>query len=312
MQSLFPLSVLRATNFYVAVFLRNGTGITDSSVNFCCRSPCHTTSISTHISTDDVQKGFGKWKESTSTSPSGRHLGHYKAIIQHPILLECLTKFLSIAISRGLSISRWQNAINIMLEKDPGRPTINRLRIIHLFEADFNFFLKIMWGYRLVHRAKDYNMINTGQYGSVPGKTAIELVMLNQISNDICRTNKTNLIRFENDASACYDRILVHLGMMAARRCGMPPNAIKTHAETLESMKYKVKTAFGISEDSYSGELGKPLFWHRARQRRLSGSLANPCRDTHEHTRSNNTRTHNSSIARLLNATPTTHRRFRG
>jgi hypothetical protein len=129
-----------------------------------------------------------------------------------------------------------------------------------VFEADFNFFLKIMWGYRLVHRAKEYNMINTGQYGSVPGKTAIELVMLNQISNDICRTNKTNLIRFENDASACYDRILVHLGMMAARRCGMPPNAIKTHAETLESMKYKVKTAFGISEDSYSGEPGKPLF----------------------------------------------------
>jgi hypothetical protein len=41
--------------------------------------------------------------------------------------------------------------------------------------------------------------------------------MLNQISNDICRTNKVNIIRFDNDASACYDRILVHLGMVAKR-----------------------------------------------------------------------------------------------
>ena len=38
--------------------------------------------ISTHITEEDVKFGFGKWEESTSTSPSGRHLGHYKAIIQ--------------------------------------------------------------------------------------------------------------------------------------------------------------------------------------------------------------------------------------
>jgi hypothetical protein len=216
--------------------------------------------INTKISEDDVKKGFGKWKEATSTSPSGRHLGHYKAIIQNQVLLECLTKFLSIAIERGISIRRWQHAINIMLEKDPGRPMINRLRIIHLFEADFNFFLKIMWGSRLVHQANDYGMINTGQYGSVPGKMAIELVMLNQISNDICRTNKINLIRFENDASACYDRILVHLGMLAAHRCGMPTNAVQIHADTLERMQYKVKTAFGISTNHYSSDHGEPLF----------------------------------------------------
>ena len=147
-----------------------------------------------------------------------------------------------------------------MLEKDPGRPQINRLRIIHLFEADFNFFLKLMWGSRLVRRAQKDGMIHTGQYGSVPGHTAIELVMLNQISNDICRTNKLNIIRFENDASACYDRILVHLGMVAARRCGMPANAISLHANTLHHMQYRVKTAFGISQDYYTGTPTEPLF----------------------------------------------------
>ena len=145
-----------------------------------------------------------------------------------------------------------------MLEKDAGQPKINRLRIIHLFEADYNFILKLLWGSRLVRRAAQRGLLNNGQYGSVPGKTAI--VLLQQISNDICRTQKINIIRFENDASACYDRILVHLGLMAARRCGMPENALSVHGETLQQMKYKVKTAYGISDEWYQGTIPEPLF----------------------------------------------------
>lgn len=33
-----------------------------------------------------------------------------------------------------------------MIEKDPGVPNINCLRIVHLFKADYNLVLKIMWG----------------------------------------------------------------------------------------------------------------------------------------------------------------------
>ena len=40
----------------------------------------------------------------------------------------------------------------------------------------------------------------------------------------------------------------------------MPNNAIQIHADTLESMKYRVKTAFGISSEYYSGDPEKPLF----------------------------------------------------
>jgi hypothetical protein len=115
--------------------------------------------IETTITPSDVQKGFSQWKEQTSTSPSGRHLGHYKAIIQKDTLLSCLTKFLTHIIDHGLVLERWCNAVNIMIEKDLGQPKITRLRIIHLFEADLNFFLKLQWGSRLVRRADTNNLI---------------------------------------------------------------------------------------------------------------------------------------------------------
>ncbi|KAI2500978.1 hypothetical protein MHU86_13523 [Fragilaria crotonensis] len=162
-------------------------------------------------------------------------------------MLDCLTKFLDIAISRGISIPRWQHAVNVMIEKDKGDPKIHRLRIIHLFEADYNLFLKLMWGSRLVRRAVQMDLLNDGQHGSTPGKTTMDPIMLTQLTADMCRILKINYARFDNDASACFDRIIVALGMLAARRCGMPISAIRAHAKSLELMKYMVKTVYGIS-----------------------------------------------------------------
>ncbi|KAI2509680.1 hypothetical protein MHU86_4800 [Fragilaria crotonensis] len=179
---------------------------------------------------------------------------------QGPSIVKLLPEILNIAITRGIAPPRWCKAVNIMIEKDKGRPKINRLRIIHLFEADYNFFLKIMWGSRLVRRSVQMNLLNEGQHGSVPGRTTMDPVMLNQLTTDLSRVLKVNYVRFDNDASACFDRIIVALGMMAARRCGMPKEAVRTHATALQLMQYMVKTIHGVSSDSYSGTMMAPLF----------------------------------------------------
>ncbi|KAI2489451.1 hypothetical protein MHU86_25142 [Fragilaria crotonensis] len=85
-------------------------------------------------------------------------------------------------------------------------------------------------------------------------------IMLTQLTTDLSRILKVNTARFDNDASSCYDRIIVALGMLAARRCGMPENAISLHASALKFMKYTVKTVYGISEDTYQGTDFEPLF----------------------------------------------------
>lgn len=216
--------------------------------------------IPTEITADDVIYGFRKWRESTSTSPSGRHLGHYRSLIQHPVLLDCFVKFLNIAISNGIAVPRWSNATNVMIEKDRGQPRIHRLRIIHLFEADMNFFLKLQWGHRLVRRALQCDLLHSGQHGSIPQRMALDPIMLTQLTTDLCRILKHDFLRFDNDASACYDRIIVALAMLAARKCGMPEQAVRTHANALFFMRYTVKTMYGVSTENYHGTVFEPLF----------------------------------------------------
>ena len=59
--------------------------------------------IPTSISDDDILYGTIKgWKESTSTSPFGRQLGHSKALIQHPTLLKCFSQFMNMFVLRGI------------------------------------------------------------------------------------------------------------------------------------------------------------------------------------------------------------------
>jgi hypothetical protein len=103
-------------------------------------------------------------------------------------------------------------------------------------------------------------MLNDGQHGSVPKRSAMDPIILTELTNDLCRLMKHNIARFDIDASTCYDRIIVTLGMLAARRCGMPDNAVSTHANCRKLMKYTVKTIHGISKENYKGTTFEPLF----------------------------------------------------
>jgi len=48
--------------------------------------------------------------------------------------------------------------------------------------------------------------------------------------------------------------------MLAACGCGMSEEAVRIHSETLENMKYTVKTNYGVSSNSYLGTKEEPLF----------------------------------------------------
>lgn len=103
------------------------------------------------INFDSFRGAIKKWRESTSTSPSGRHLGHYKSLLSidsHASkyteeapdpgdeLLTVMYHITTSAFNSGHSLDRWKQVRTCMIEKIPGFPRINKLRVIHLYEAD--------------------------------------------------------------------------------------------------------------------------------------------------------------------------------
>jgi hypothetical protein len=84
-----------------------------------------------------------------------------------------------------------------------------------MFEADLHFFLKLQWGYILVWRAIDLNLLHDGQHGSIPRRMALDPIMLTQLTMDLRQVLKHDFARFDNDASSCYDRIIVAIGMLS-------------------------------------------------------------------------------------------------
>ena len=65
---------------------------------------------------------------------------------------------------------------------------------------------------------------------------------------------------FHNDATSCYDRIIIALANLVARRFGLPEEICRLHGVTLEQMRYHISTAIGISEESYKHSNESPVY----------------------------------------------------
>ena len=145
-----------------------------------------------------------------------------------------------------------------MLLKDPGDPKIHRLRVIHLYEADYNLILGIKWRQAL-HHAEDAHLLNPGLYGSRAGRSAHEPVLLEILQNDLYRLTMKTGINKDLDAASCYDRILACLASLSSRGYGLHSNVAFVCATTLEHASFRLKTTLGISEGSYQHDAAFPI-----------------------------------------------------
>ena len=225
-----------------------------------CRRPASVTPVDPVISVKAFVKTIKAWKETTSTSPSGRHLGHYRTAILDPRVARLHTDMLNIPIASGFAPDRWLLSVTPLIEKDEGLPYLTRLRVIHLFEADYNLFLKLVYGRRMVQNAEKANALNDQQHGSRPRRMTTDALFLARLEKDLIRQTKANSAHMDNDATGCYDRIVVSLGMLACRRLGMPVHTVSCQANALRNLRYAIKLLAGISAGEYFGEPDDPLF----------------------------------------------------
>jgi len=97
-----------------------------------------TISIIPQRTLDQITVGWRKAREVTSSSPSSLHFGHYMAGTFNLTIAIFNAQLANLGFTTGYSLKRWQTGLNVMLEKQKGNLNVEKLRIILLFEGDFN------------------------------------------------------------------------------------------------------------------------------------------------------------------------------
>jgi hypothetical protein len=149
----------------------------------------------------EFKTGLDKWREMTTTSRSGRHLSHYKLLTRLQILNNkedkitfsemILKTYFYIAITAnklGNPLPRTQ-ITTCMIEKVVGVTRIDKLRVIQLYEANYNLILKIMWARKTELTAHTKKLLNEGQTGSRPDCRSIDV----DLHVQICKTDKNTI-----------------------------------------------------------------------------------------------------------------------
>jgi hypothetical protein len=181
------------------------------------------------ITEQEFEGKIRSWTESTTTSPSGRHLGRYKSlytkiketedeILPGDISTKSKQEYISRAIiavinhclRNGYVLKRWKTIINTMIFKETGNYQIHRLRVIHIYEADFILLLAVKWR-QLLQSLDLLGLINEGLFGGRPGCEAQSLTFLEELKYDISFMTRRTLFYFDIDATSCYDCIIVAL-----------------------------------------------------------------------------------------------------
>ena len=95
--------------------------------------------------------------------------------------METLSNMINIPLITGQPPIRWLTASSICLEGEKDNPETDKIRIIHLYEADLSLVWKLLWGSRLVKAAEADHLYPDAQYGSRPGHNAPDAVLCKEL-----------------------------------------------------------------------------------------------------------------------------------
>ena len=201
---------------------------------------------------------FNHTKEATACGPSGLHMSHWKAACERDSIARIHAFFIWAAFEYGFTYERWESSWHCMIQKLK-QPLLPKLRIVQLFEGDFNAGLKYLIGRKLMRHMNDNKLHDPETFGSRSGKTAPEALINLQLLFDHCRMWNKPVGCIFNDAIGCYDRIVPILCETSMRKKGCPPGIAKCHTMTQKNMVHRIRISSGISKGTISFNTKKSL-----------------------------------------------------
>ena len=225
-----------------------------------------------HTTTFEEFQGFIKRAtEKSSCSPSGRNYSHYKTLLENNRILRIIHGIFDLALDYNVVLNRWAQTVTTLMPKDDGPIYVHRLRAIHVVEAELQFFSKIVYAKRMVNLAETNNEITDEQYGGRKGRRAQSVVLNKLMYYGITYQRREEAAFMDDDAKACYDRIIPSLASVEVQKWGVSPKAAALTRKIVEEQQFRVKTAHGVSDNTYAYSLddqtygmGQGLGWSGA------------------------------------------------
>ena len=111
--------------------------------------------------------------------------------------------------------------------------------------------MKIIWAKKLPQFFEEKQLLEESQYGGRKRRRTQSAILNKVFSYDSCRILRQTATFQDNDATNCYDRILMPVTEICLRRLGMSLEAVKFQTKILKEMTHFIMTNKGVSEESW-------------------------------------------------------------
>jgi hypothetical protein len=138
-----------------------------------------------------------------------------------------------------------------MLEKTLGVTLVTKLRAILLMEADFNATNKIIYGNRMMAKAREHALM-PDEIFSEQNRMADNGTLSKTLFCDLARQARAPVAIASVNASNCYDRIAHAMASLVFQVFGVPATAVESMLGAIKNMKFFLRTGFGDST-SFAG-----------------------------------------------------------
>jgi len=217
--------------------------------------------IALNLSYEAFKNFINASKEKTSTSPSSRHYGHYKALLEEaPDVLKDIFCLMDLSIRNGIFLQRYKKTLTTLICKESGNPYLHRFRPIHIIEAELQFISKYLWAKKMLNSAENNNLITDAQYGGRHGRQAQSSVLNTVLYYDLHRQLRKDFTSNDDDIKANFDREIPHYSAAETRSIGMSHEVGQFLVKATSSQDYFIRTPNGPSASSYTFNEDRPIW----------------------------------------------------
>ena len=101
--------------------------------------------------------------------------------------------------------------------------------------------------------------LDENQLGCRPNCSADNVALIDEFIIEVHRLTFRNLFELQNDAKACFDRILDSHAMLHSRKFEVPDKICKIYSTILRNTKWRVHTTLGTFQNHYEHSTTTPI-----------------------------------------------------